>query len=263
MSIRGISEDAGIWFRGMLTIYSEENEKMEERHRIIKKNQKLWGNLKEWLLEQSHNKCWHTEALNDSSHYEVEHFRPKKWRNNSFEGYWWLAFDWTNYRVCGNAPNRKKGSFFPLHPDSRRATSDKQHLLDDELFGLLDPIDPADPLLLSYDDDATCIPTPGCGGWEKKRADMSIERYGLNSLQHLREGRQKIWAKCRSIVDELAMLHSKNQKTPTADSRAKIKEKTMQLRSKLKAAEPFSAVARECLKVSGYPWAQRLASTGG
>ncbi|MBU1053095.1 MAG: hypothetical protein KKC46_04595 [Proteobacteria bacterium] len=99
-------------------------------------------------------------------------------------------------------------------------------------------------------------------GWEKERAKISIERYGLNSIVQLREGRQKVWKKCRSIIDELVLLHSRNQKTPTADSRARIKEKTIQLRSKLKADEPFSAVARECLIASGYPCAQSLASAG-
>ena len=63
---------------------------LEERHEIIERNRALWGELKQWLLEQSHNKCWYTEARNDSSYFEVEHFRPKKWEDNAFEGYWWL-----------------------------------------------------------------------------------------------------------------------------------------------------------------------------
>ena len=233
----------------------------EERQAIIKRNQTLWGELKEWLLGLSHNKCWYTEARNDSSHFEVEHFRPKNWKDDTFEGYWWLAFEWTNYRICGNAPNRKKGAYFPLRPGSQRASSENRPLVEDEVFTLLDPIDYADPLFLSFHEGVDCIPSPGCDGWERERAEISIERYGLNSLPQLREGRQKVWQECRDIIDELKDLHIKNQQGPTATCRAIIKEKTKQLRSKIKFDQPFSAVARECLNASGYTWAQKIAST--
>lgn len=235
---------------------------LNDRHKIIEKYKTIWGELKPFLLELSHNKCWFTEARNDSSHFEVEHFRPKKWKDDSFEGYWWLAFEWTNYRACGNAPNRKKGSFFPLYPDSRRASGDRQHFVDDEIYALLDPIDPSDPQLLSFDEDGGCIPTPGCDGWERERAEVSIDRYGLNSLPQLCEGRRKIWQECRDIINELNKQHLECQKSPTAACRERIKEKTKQLREKLKPVQPFSAVARECLLASGYSWAQKLAASG-
>ncbi|MBW1780410.1 MAG: hypothetical protein JRL30_06685 [Deltaproteobacteria bacterium] len=252
------------WLKKAKTITRQLNkaDTLQERREIIEKNRKVWGELRQFLLSLSHNKCWYTEARNDSSYFEVEHFRPKKWKDDTFEGYWWLAFEWTNYRACGNAPNRKKGAFFPLHSESRRASSDRQHFVDDELYTLLDPIDPSDPMLLSFDDDGTCIPAPGCDGWEKERADVSIDRYGLNSLPQLCEGRRKIWKECRTIIEKLKELHTKNQKTPTASCRTKIKGKTKQLLSKLKPDQPFSAVARECLNASGYPWAQKIAALG-
>lgn len=235
----------------------------EERCKIIEKNKAVWGELKQWLLEQSQNKCWYTEARNDSSYFEVEHFRPKKWRKDSdnpaFYGYWWLAFEWTNYRVCGNAPNRKKGAFFPLHSNSRRASEDRQDLVEDEIFCLLDPTEPNDPMHLSFDEKGDAIPSPGFEGWEKERAEVSIERYGLNNLPQLCEGRRRVWQECRSILNQLVALYSKNQKTPTSACRTSIKEKTIQLRAKTKRDQPFSAVARECLNASGIPWAPRIA----
>ncbi len=234
-----------------------------ERNVIIKKNEKLWGKFKEWLLEQSQNKCWYTEARNDSSHFEVEHFRPKKWRNtgkDEFEGYWWLAFNWNNYRVCGNAPNRKKGAFFPLHPDSKRASSDKPQLIDDELFTLLDPIEFDDTQLLSFDNVGLCTPAPGCDGWEKTRARVSIDRYGLNSLPQLWEGRQHVWQDCRRLIEEIAELHKLMSKTPTVSCRTTIKEKIKHLREKIDSKRPFSAVARACFIDSGYYWAQSIAN---
>ncbi|MBN1663993.1 MAG: hypothetical protein JW943_10375 [Deltaproteobacteria bacterium] len=233
---------------------------LEERLAMIKKHASLWGELKEWLLSLSHNKCWYTEARNDSSHYEVEHFRPKKWPDDSFEGYWWLAFEWQNYRICGNAPNRKKGAFFPLQPASRRASCLDRHFVDDELNTLLDPTDPADPLLLSFDESGVCKVDPHCAGWEKERATTSIDRYGLNSLPQLCEGRQKVWQECRAILDDLFELHNRNQQKPTASCKTSIKEKTKQLMAKVKKDQPFSAVARACIAVSGCPGAEKIAS---
>jgi hypothetical protein len=236
----------------------------EERHEIIDKNRKLWGEIKQWLLEQSHNKCWYTEARNDSSHFEVEHFRPKKWNASQgdpdFEGYWWLAFEWQNYRACGNAPNRKKGAYFPIHEDSQRAANDRRHLIADEICALLDPLEIADPPLIAFDERGLCKPSTDPKGWEHDRAEISIKRYGLNSLPQLCEGRQKIWNKCRELIDNLADLHAKMQKTPTASYRSSLKEKTNQLRAKTMPDEPFSAVARECIIASGYHWAQGIPS---
>jgi uncharacterized protein (TIGR02646 family) len=233
----------------------------EKRCQIIKQNQKLWGELKQWLLEQSQNKCWYTEARNDSSHFEVEHFRPKKWNDDTHEGYWWLSFEWTNYRVCGNAPNRKKGAFFPLHPDSNRASSDRRHMVEDEIYCLLDPTDPSDPLLLSFNESGDAVPCLGINGWEKRRAQVSIDRYGLNHLPQLSEGRRKVWQECRMILDELLVLHDKNQKNPTSACRTSIKEKTKQLLAKIKSDQPFSAVAKQRLSVSGISWAQKIATS--
>lgn len=253
------------WIKKAKAITKQLNEaaSIEERHEIIDRNRAIWGELKQWLLDLSYNKCWYTEARNDSSHFEVEHFRPKKWPNSTddnFEGYWWLAFEWTNYRVCGSAPNRKKGAFFPLHKDSRRASGEKQHLVDDEIFCLLDPTDPNDPLILSFDDNGDAIPMPGIDGWDKERAQLSIERYGLNNLSQLGEGRRKIWQECRAIIEELKALHERNKTTPTASCRTSMKEKMIQFRAKLKPDQPFSAIARECLNASGYPFAQKLAA---
>ena len=50
----------------------------EERNQIIDDNSGIWGELKDWLLELSNGKCWFSEAKDIYSHWDVEHFRPKK-----------------------------------------------------------------------------------------------------------------------------------------------------------------------------------------
>lgn len=249
------------WLKKAETVKQEMEEAItiEARHAIIEKHKSLWVELKAWLLSFSNNKCWYTEARNDSSHYEIEHFRPKKWADDSFEGYWWLAFEWTNYRICGNSPNRKKGSCFPLNPGSQRASSASRYLVNDEVYVLLDPTDPADPPHLSFIENGICNVDPRYDGWEKERATISIELYGLNHLPQLCEGRQRVWIECRSLIDSLAELYNQNQQTPTASCKTSIKEQTKQLMAKVKKDQPFSAVARTCISISGYPWAERIA----
>jgi len=80
-----------------------------------------------------------------------------------------------------------------------------------------------------------CKVDPRYGGWEKERATTAIDRYGLNHLPQLREG--------RSMIDSLAELYAQSQKTPTASCKTSIKEKTKQLKAKMKKDQPFSAVA--------------------
>src|SRR5689334_14548604 len=94
------------------------------RNLIIDQRAALWGELKEWLLTLSHQKCWFSEAKDCFNHWHVEHFRPKKSAKDAdgteYDGYWWLAFNWTNFRICGSVGNAKKGTFFPLRPNCAR-----------------------------------------------------------------------------------------------------------------------------------------------
>lgn len=56
-----------------------------ERAEIIDGNSALWGSLKPWLLEISHQKCWFSEAKDCFSHWDVEHYRPKSRQRISTE----------------------------------------------------------------------------------------------------------------------------------------------------------------------------------
>lgn len=96
----------------------------DERNTFIDRHRAHWDELKSRLSALSAGKCWFTEARDTASHFDLEHFRPKKVARNfdgtERDGDWWLAFDYTNYRLAGNVPNRKKGGWFPL--SRRRGT---------------------------------------------------------------------------------------------------------------------------------------------
>ena len=72
--------------------------KRTERNELIDANSAHWAELKPWLLALSHGKCWFSEVRELYSHYDVEHFRPKKQAKSldasERDGYWWLAFNY-------------------------------------------------------------------------------------------------------------------------------------------------------------------------
>ena len=235
----------------------------EDRNRIIEQNSRVWGELKEWLLRLSHNKCWFSEACDSFSHWHVEHFRPKTSAKDltglQREGYWWLAFDWKNFRICGSVGNTKKGTFFPLCPGSQVATSSTRHLVQDEIFLLLDPTREGDPEHLSYNEDGATIPMPGLDNWPKKRATESIKRFSLNDYEPIREARKKRWTACyekiRQVCDALAT------DPPTTTTQERQRAAFEDLEKMLDPDQPYTAVVRECLNASGYRWAQRIAAS--
>lgn len=132
------------------------------RNRLIDKYRKRWTIVREIFDEFSYGKCWYVECKNLGSDDDVDHFRPKGgvMEDPDHPGYYWLAFDWINLRLSCHRANRPrvnpetgetggKAEHFPLlHPAERsREPGDGWRR---EAPALLDPTDPADPVLLSF-----------------------------------------------------------------------------------------------------------------
>jgi len=226
------------------------------RNKIIDDNSAVWGELKEWLLSLSHQKCWFSEAKDCFSHWDVEHYRPKKSAKDAdgtaYEGYWWLAFDWQNYRICGNVGNRKKGTFFPLRAGCPRCAPLGDHRNEDAQ--LLDPIDEDDPGLLSFNLEGRAIPGAHItDDWEKARVEYSVERYNLD-FPPLMDKRKTVWAECwdriQEYVDELKRYHA--DKT-NAIAKDRYKQAAKRVRDLMHAEKELSAVARACVLSTGDP----------
>jgi hypothetical protein len=162
--------------------------------RYIDKKQKFWGTIKNEIIKCTVNKCWFSEGTSDVSHFHIEHFRPKKEvtllgsdfthkdarKSNSDIGYWWLAFNYKNFRIAGPIANSYKGSFFPLEENSPVASSYSRRYLKETSL-LLDPTVKDDVELLTF--DITGMPTPvfdeAVDPWKHRRAAISIRVYGL------------------------------------------------------------------------------------
>jgi hypothetical protein len=234
------------------------------RNAIIDANSAVWGELKKWLLSLSHQKCWFSEAKDCFSHWDVEHYRPKKSAKDEdgteHGGYWWLAFDWHNFRICGNAGNRKKGTYFPLRVGCIRCAPNGDHRLEDPQ--LLDPTDEDDPALLCFNLEGRAIPAAHVTDvWEKTRVVYSVERYNLD-FPPLMDKRKAVWAECwdrvQEYLKELGLYHADKNNTVAKD---RSKQAARRVRELMQETRELSAVARACVLSAGDPRLQGLLQT--
>lgn len=226
-----------------------------ERKAIIEKNEKLWRDdrVRNWLLKLYNNKCWYTEAQESVSSIHVDHYRPKgrvtDFDKNEYDGYWWLAFDWTNYRICGQLVNVKKRDLFPLD-EPQRASSENPASLKLEATLLIDPITD-DARLISYEmDEDACIAVPAAGidHCEKKRATATIDILGLNRLDRLNQKRADVWQHCRDHIVGYSSAASEPQCLKTIRQALAVTA----LQRMVCYEQEFSSVAEACLRKTAH-----------
>jgi uncharacterized protein (TIGR02646 family) len=194
------------------------------RASAINKKSAVWSDAGQSLRDIMHGKCWYCETYEPRADMPVDHFRPK---NNVAEcdgkhlGYWWLAFDWTNYRFSCTYCNSRRASegsiggkqdHFPLmDPNSRAWTSADD--LSKEAPELLDPCDPVDPKLLFFDEEGRAVVNPGnadAKGIADRRVRASVILYHLDHKRLKRERKLiaiKIRDKVKTINDLDAQPH--------------------------------------------------------
>lgn len=225
---------------------------VKERNELIDKHSGHWGKLKPWLLTLSGGKCWFSEVRELYSHYDVEHFRPKKEAKAldaiQRDGYWWLAFNYMNFRVCGNVGNRKKGGWFPLKDGSLCSTY-AQPCEESETRYLLDPIDDDDVALIAFDEEGKVVPVPGSSAWEQERVNETVKRLKLNEHVPLAEARRKVWQQVDGLIDDFNKAQARCSAGNNPVAKAKMNEVRKRVRAMTSPTAELSAVARWCLLV--------------
>ena len=185
-----------------------------ERRAAINNHSDLWSNIKGIYEDYFYKKCWYTESLNPGSSKDMDHFRPKLevYENDSHPGYWWLAFEWRNYRFSCQYSNRLKknpetkitggkGSHFPLAKGSFIATK-PEHDYRNENFILLDPCSPGDYKLLSFDENGKPIINPQFENDANaiERVEKSIEFMNLD-FPAFNEERCNLFYEIKDIIE--------------------------------------------------------------
>lgn len=229
------------------------------RAKAIAKHAHLWATLKPVLARLSHDKCWYCECHVPRSANAVDHFRPKSaiYEDTTHDGYWWLAFESSNFRfsceLCnsyGSSRTRSiaggKRTHFPLVDPSTRIR-DPAGNVEKELALLLDPTVRADPSLLWFDPDGTAVPDPRLtsNSVPYRRACSSSDIYNLNEAR-IKDARLKLSNSVYELVKEADLYWSKVETgDPTAH---KAFERTVErLCALASSSEEFSAAAHSAL----------------
>src|SRR5215213_3210828 len=104
------------------------------------------SDVKAKLNESHYFKCCYCETkFKYSRDLDVEHFRPKKYSQQSLTSpeillvYFWLAYDWDNLLLsCAECNRAYKKNLFPLENETDRATVQNRNI-DNELPILINP----------------------------------------------------------------------------------------------------------------------------
>ncbi len=245
----------------------------DRKRRLSRGSAGIWKDLKPDLEKLSNKKCWYCEARQIRSDMHVDHFRPKAEVDGvDHPGYWWLAFDWKNYRLsctfC-NSPRKDpirgctegKGSQFPLRDEQRRCRAAGTPT-DDEQPLLLDPVVNSDPSSLMFQDDGQAISRYSAAEapWPNERAETSIRIYNLNH-NDLKEERRRLYERCnRLVADADNAWTGYTQGLITGQSR--FERAVNDIMELVDRNAEFAATARGCIealaKSGERPWLQGI-----
>lgn len=193
----------------------EEIKNLPEIERAEKINSKsaIWTEIKKDLKKLSHGKCWYCESRQVRFDKAIDHYRPKNavLEAPTHRGYWWLAFDWQNYRYSCEHCNEirvvqergGKGAYFPLLDESKRVYDEMGDILQERPV-LLDPIKPLDVGLITFQADGTVQsyyredeqPTFFL------RASTSILRYHLNHPDIVEQRQRYVYEKIKGLISK-------------------------------------------------------------
>lgn len=249
--------DVVSWLQKAQTKYFELASKPNHAARsVFLSNNNLWSSFKPILMRYFGEKCWYSECSLEGSYGDVDHFRPKNQSvglDNSVildDGYWWLAYEYLNYRLSCEKCNRPfgdggKGDYFPLKAGSQPA---KFGVACEEEILLLDPCNVDDVNLIGFNEEGKVVPLTN-DPWLKRRVKCSRRIYNLDLFN---TARKKVMARCRN-----ALLHFDSDYYSNADMTGDL-ESLLDLTSE---DSVYSAVARQyiSLKIVGKPYAEELA----
>lgn len=170
----------------------------------------IWSKFKPILIRYYGEKCWYSECSLEGSFDDVDHFRPKGKstddKNNIIlsDGYWWLAYDYLNYRLSCEKSNRSFGSggkndMFPLKPGTVPATQGNK----DDIPLLLDPCVDSDVALIDCN-EAGEIMALSSDPYEILRVDISKRIYNWDCFN---SARKIIRSKCKTVLELFEMAY--------------------------------------------------------
>lgn len=247
---------------------------------INAKRDDTWGapSLVQALRNVAGNKCWYSEVPLEGADPNVDHFRPKgdvreidselKPTKATSPGYWWLAFEYRNYRLTSMHANQRrvdedteggKWDFFPVRGPRPSELTDWGVIVEDTLA--LDPCSPSDVALLWFDPNGTpCISqwrTKAITPEDQERVRVTIWLYHLD--------KSEVSTKRAAYLDDIRkdLLKAdasyklwKSPGSPSLIARDSFNQKVAEIQMKLADDAPFAGAKRCAVRtaIADYPW---------
>jgi hypothetical protein len=190
----------------------------------------LWGRFKSEFAAVQHDRCGYCESNVIANHRgDVEHFAPKndvrqftgqpgeegvqiphsaslKGRSPapfSDLGYWWLAYDWTNFLLSCVVCNQDwKGNLFPVREPPVRTNPPNAQAIVTERSLLLNPFGPLDPTKhLKFNEDGSVEPRRGSRFGRETIRTVGLHRVAL--VQERRDATERAFENVREASRQL------------------------------------------------------------
>jgi hypothetical protein len=224
------------------------------------------------------NKCWYSEVQLDGADPNVDHFRPKGGVREVDEdlqntkvasaGYWWLAFEFSNFRLAAMHANQRraddqteggKWDYFPIRGNRAAAGTLSENIIEDILA--LDPCSRTDVALLWFDPDGK----PGASKWKHEPNANDLQRVRATIwLYHL--DKQEIQTSRAAYVEDIRkdlrkansyfVLWGRDSANPNLQARAGFNQKIAEIETKIGIRSVFAG-AKRCavrLALADYAW---------
>lgn len=205
-----------------------------------------WREIKPILKDTYGNICWYSGSDLSNSVGDIDHYRPKNESKDLdgttilSDGYWWLAYDYTNYRLSCVVSNSRfegggKRNYFPLRDASRAGSQDSTCENEEPL--LLDPCKKHDTELVGYLDNGEVIALSK-DPWQEKRVKKSVELYNLNRFN---AARRLVIEGCQTTLEAFEMAYEQSNSE-------KMIKYAKHIRNLANEKSPYSSVARYFLE---------------
>jgi uncharacterized protein (TIGR02646 family) len=233
---------------------------LEARHKAINAKSAVWRKAEGSLRQASNEKCWYCESRQNRSDMPVDHFRPKNsvWEAVGHPGYWWLAFDWKNYRYSCTYCNSKrrdiagrteggKQDHFPIIPPPEHARCDTDP---PDRAKLLDPTDDNDPKLLTF--------LPNGFPWPRKKDQVSKDRV-TESIRLYHLDHHSLVNRRKRIADEISEHVTNANAASSADDKTNFRFYRKEIIKRVRANAECSSAARVYLQAyRTHEWVEEI-----
>lgn len=170
----------------------------------------IWSEFKPILIRYFGEKCWYSECSLEGAFGDVDHFRPKNRSTDEqkniilADGYWWLAYDYFNYRLSCEKCNRSygdggKNDMFPLKPGTAPAVFPGK----DDTPLLLAPCEQCDSDLIDCDESGKII-SLSADLCDQLRIDVSRKIYNWDCFNN---ARKRVRSERKTALEQFEVIY--------------------------------------------------------